>query len=686
MTWNFYARPEETIAYDCETQSLADLRKVGMRQYAADPSTRISIAGFKGLGRQTMWVLPGVTPPGIQVPEGWELHQSAEPPDWIAGHTLVAHNADFDKTIWDTCVKIPMSWTDSMPMARAAGLPGGLDKIGKALFGIGKHEAGHVLINMLCKARVQGGRVMYPICTAGAWTKFIDYCIQDVELLYRLFPIVFPFNEPEVISVSQTINDRGIPVDAPFAARLVLLQDELVLKRGDEFAELTDLNPADARSGKKVMEWLDSVGVKLPMKNGKPTLDKKELNRLFKEPEAFVDGPNDELAGAIEVLKIRMEITRATAGKALSVVKLAEADGRVRGQLLYHGAHTGRYSGRGIQPQNFVKGVKGLGDGFCRVDLTLEEVEAEAARLGVSVSDVIASLTRPIIGGFPMTVTDFAAIEARGVAYLVDEEAELTEFRKWTGDPYVVLASQIFGRPITKADELERFVGKALILGCGYSMSWRKFVLYCAVQNVDLGAANVDAQNVVKIYRQTHPRIVNGWKQLHDAIHLALEGKETTACKCRIFKEGNDVHIQLPSGRRIVYRNARMEMLVPAYAALFGVACDPLPTFVFDHPHGYKGMLYGGRAMENVVQAMCRDILVEKLIDVEAAGLSPFLHAHDEICSETEDIDLQTAIMSRPPRWAPDFPMMVESFAHNRYTKTPPKTCQHRVGLNGEVR
>lgn len=696
-TWNWRATPDEVCFLDFETQSVCNIKKEGGARYVADPSTRIMLTGLKFQDHQTMWVMPGCTPRGIAVPEGWDLHIDSMPPDWLLealknGATLGAHNAvGFDEPVWSRFVKIPARWVDCVPMCRAAGLPGSLDKVCKALFGKGKDNA-YALINFLCVAKPRGDTIQYPVATSAAFSAFINYCCQDVLLLAELYPRVYQFAEPELLETDRSVNQRGIPIDKGLAARLVMLREELAIKRADEFAEATqyEINPTEVRSVPKVMKWLHSLGVRLPTveRKGKmvETLDKKELTRLFKEPDAFVDDMNDELTAAIHALKIRFEVTGG-GNKALAILKAADEDGRARHQTVYYGSHTGRWSGRGLQPQNLAKGLKGVDIGsMARVDLTLAEVETVANELGCSCSDVLSSLIRPTIASDSFVVGDFGSVEARGVAYLAGETEELQLFHQWGADPYLPLASQIFGRPVTKKDESERWVGKACILGCGYGMSWRKFVAYCQVQGVDLYKIGVDPEAVVKTYRKTHAKIVQGWKDLQEAMFKALDGVESMVCKCDIAKRGNDLIVRLPSGRPIVYRNIRTELQVPMYAKLMGLRPDPVPTLVFDHPHGYTGMLYGGRAMENIVQAFCRDVLADRLIETERAGLNPVFSAHDEIVCESDRLHDLTKIMCTPPRWCPDFPLLVESFQYKRYCKHHPKGVPTATGLNGEVR
>lgn len=410
MSWNWQAKPEDCVYMDIETQSLCNLKQEGGRKYAVHPSTRLSMAAFIKDDRRTLWFLLDHS---CESPPGWEIHRGVTPPEWVLQHTFCAHNAgEFDKLVWDHCVKIEVPWIDSMPIARAAGLPGGLDKIGQILLGHGKDSRGYALINMLCVARAIGEQIVYPVCTPAAWNAFIGYCCQDVELLAEFFPMIHQYAEPEALRVHQNINDRGIPIDVDFAIRLVLLQEELKIKRAADFEQLSfDSDPfgegvsaSDIRSVKKVIAWLQRIGIQPPMKNGKPSLDRKELGRLFKEPEAYMD-TGEDLDGAVEALKLRVEVTRATVGKAKAALRAMGDDYRARGQHVYNGAHTGRFSGRDLQPHNFLRGAKGVDfDAMCKPDLTLEEVEAEAARLStplaqINASDIIATLLRPMIGG-----------------------------------------------------------------------------------------------------------------------------------------------------------------------------------------------------------------------------------------------------------------------------------------------
>lgn len=685
--WNWNAKPEECIYMDFETQSLVNIRTEGGRKYIADPSTRVSIAAFVQGERRTVWVVPNRVPVGYVVPYGWDLHTGETPPDWVLdpAYTLVAHNAaEFDALVWEKCVGVPVRWSDSMHLCRAAGLPGGLDKACFAAFGARKDPHGYALINLLCVAKVIGGQVTYPMATPHAWSMFIEYCCTDVLLLSQLYPLVFPYAEPEALAVHEAINARGIPIDQRFAMRLVMLQEELRAKKGEEFAELSGIESCDARSVKVVSEWLRQIGVQIPEKDGKPTLDRAVLKRVFKEPESVGDDPLEQ---AIAALYARMEMTRATAGKAIAALKNSDPDGYARGQHVYYGAHTGRFSARGFQPHNFIRGVGSLDmELACTPDLTLTEVEALACYNKCTASDIIATLLRPIVAAPYVTVADFGQVEARGIAWIADDMDALSEFEKWDSDPYIIIASTIFGRPITKADKLERQIGKVVELGCGYGMGRVKLAAYCAAQGLDLAAIGVDPAKCIEVYRSQHAPIKNCWKLLENAVHQAVQGQPGAVCKCEFYTNaGGHLHIRLPSGRPLVYRNARIVMEVPGYSTPER-PCQPIPTVKFDHPRGYAGTLYGGRIAENIVQAICRDLLVSALVRLEQHELSPCMHAHDESVCLSDRLDDVCRIQSTPPKWAEGFPLMVEGHTWRRYTKSPPKSAPRRIAMNGEVR
>jgi DNA polymerase len=534
--------------------------------------------------------------------------------------------------------------------------------------------------------------VQYPIGLSAAWDDLLTYCTDDDELLERLHSAVIGYAEEDVVEVHQVVNDRGIPIDVAFAARLALLQDELSVKSGLTMSSITegDLEMHDARSAVKVKKWLLANGVTLPQREGRDSLDRRDVKRMLDDPEEFCDGTEESAALACAVLKLRQEVVRVTSGKAIRMIEAAGEDGRARGQFVYHGAHTGRWSARQVQPHNFPRGLEDIDHSLARFDLKLCEVEAEAERLQVearkttpgarvSAGDVLATLLRPVIDG-PLCIGDYGAVEARGVNWVADEKRSLALFSDPEADVYVDLARKVFGKQdISKG---ERWHAKQAELGCGYGMSHRKFRGMVEALGVTM-PDGVSAEHIIKTYRAQHQGVVRGWKELEAAVLGAAEGRDTTACRASFYRDGPSVVMKLPSGRRLVYRDARVEQRVPMYCALLGLPPEKKPTFVYRHPYGWEGTLYGGRIMENLVQALCRDLLADALIRAERAGMKPCMHVHDELVAEMDDPRALAELMSTPPAWADGFPVLVEAFFAPRYFKKAGKDSVVSKMLNG---
>jgi DNA polymerase bacteriophage-type len=177
----------------------------------------------------------------------------------------------------------------------------------------------------------------------------------------------------------------------------------------------------------------------------------------------------------------------------------------------------------------------------------------------------------------------------------------------------------------------------------------------------------------VKVYRTTYPRIPQVWREYHRAVHDCIERGSAEAGKCAFSMRGPDMHMQLPSGRSIVYRNARVEPKVPGYCKLYGMPEVSVPTVMFSNPRGFDGFLYGSKVCENAVQGICRDLLANALVRCEQEGLKPVLHVHDEIVCEAEPSKLRRfmEIMSDPPAWAKGFPVLAEGYSGAVWTKDP---------------
>lgn len=359
------------------------------------------------------------------------------------------------------------------------------------------------------------------------------------------------------------------------------------------------------------------------------------------------------------VLKLRQAALRITTSKLERGLDATRSTERLYDMAAYHGAHTGRITGRGMQLLNLPKGVK-LSPDFADELLSnpsLELIDAEAERLGCTADDVLSSLIRPTLYGENLLIADYNAIELRGVAWMAGDVELLAKLRDGV-DLYTEIA-EAFGTT--------RQVGKVTVLGCIYGMGENKFESYAATQGIALEPGQ--AKELVTGFRSRFPRIVRLWRSAGFAIKNAVgRGTESSVGHCRVAFDGDTLLVTLPSSRVMRYHAARIEDRPPAYSP------EPIPTVVYT-PAQRRTVedpaLWGSKCIENWCQAICRDLCYDALMKCEAAGLHPVLHVYDEIATEDAPcrlLDL-TRIMEAGADWSIGFPIRVESRCSRRYGK-----------------
>jgi DNA polymerase len=255
---------------------------------------------------------------------------------------------------------------------------------------------------------------------------------------------------------------------------------------------------------------------------------------------------------------------------------------------------------------------------------------------------------------------------------MAGDEALLADL---SGDVYLSMARRLFNdATITKADP-RRQIGKIVVLGAGYGLSWRKLEMFCKSQRVDLAASGISAEEAIKGFRTSYPAIPRLWYLFDHRAKLAItDGYFSTIGRCDISYVGGTLIIRLPSGRALNYRQARMELEVPAYAKFLGLDIPARPTIIYEGPRGRK-TLYGGKIVENVDQAICSDLLRDALCRCEASGLRPVAHVHDEVINEVSTdradkaLEQTLSIMTSGPEWAVGFPLKAEGHVCQRYSK-----------------
>lgn len=583
MKYNWH--PNKVAFLDVETQSECDLNAHGRHQYFAHESTQVLTCCICVDGEMHEFG------PYLDAEAKRRMAAVTE------GRTIVAHNAPFDASAWEMSGLPERTWYDTLGPARAAGLPGGLDKLSQMLGGRGKDKNGPRLVEMLCC--VKQGRIP---AIGPAHGLLMRYNKQDVEELELIYERVKSFGEPEVMDVDFAVNMRGIPVDREMLQQLRELFARNAELADAAFAKATgNVNP---RSPKQCKDWMEQNGFRVP------GLNKVVYDQFLTDPEQFYIGDDDAEAAldiVSEAMEHRREVVRVGRGKADAMLGVLDEDDRIRDQLVYYGAHTGRWSGRKMQPHNMPK----VGMGAVRVrdlPLTLEAMQKASAEAStasgrrIPVADALNACLRHLVRCDSMLVADYASVEARCLAWIAGESEQLELYKDPSKSVYVDLGSKLFGRKIDKkADPTEYDLAKALVLGCGYGMSGVKFAYTCRTRGVDISALDklgIDVKDSVKFYRETYPRIVASWAAFHRALHDAVAGIPTEVGHCKLYMLGADLRMELPSGRCIIYRDAHVEMTVPLYCKMYGMPEVAVPTVIFKKPRG-MGFLYGSRLVEN---------------------------------------------------------------------------------------
>lgn len=634
------------------------------------------------------------------------LHQCPELPDEIIEltktHTFVAHNAaNFDAPAWN-CLIDPINspeWFDTIHCARAAGLPADLDTLGEKFAPTGKDKLGAAALEMLWTGKMTAEGIYYHPGTPNLWKMIIRYNIADVLILEQVYNAVRQYADAPILYTHEAINQRGIAFDRAFAEKLVILWDTVAAKAAERLSELTGgkINVNNMRSGPAMMNWLKSQGINIA------SLNRKELQYIYDDPDSFF-GENDDAGRIIEVLRTRQMANRIGKSKISRALALASLDERIRNLIVYHKAHTGRFAGLGLNPHNFSRGVGALNVESLINDMNwldnawererieewngrsdggtyYESLEKHAKEAKCSVDDALSTVTRHMFVAPPgksLCIADYASIEARILAWLADDTAQLKAFSEGK-DIYCVIASKLFGKEITKSNNPdERDLGKRIELGCGYGMAGKKFAETCAREGCDIYKFGISPDECVEAYRDLHPKIAgvkkgqwrnNGlWQHYQAAVrHVINEpGMRLIVHKCWFEVKANVLEITLPSGRKLRYHEPRIEYKIPPWGG------DEKPMIFYTHQYGYPVNLYGGKITENIDQAIGYDCLRHAL--VSANFLPVVLHVHDEIVVETSKGDKEVLeqlcdAMLYLPSWAKGLPIMVEGFTAPRYTK-----------------
>lgn len=696
---------------DFETRSLVDLKKIGAHNYAVHPSTEpLCLAyAFGDLRPVHLWT------PGFEdrsnVQGGRRKHADIRlaprpTPLFQAifnGALLEAHNAEFERAVWAAIMvprfgwpEVPFrQWRCSMAKARAFSLPAGLEKVCAAL-GLAQQKdmvGARVLKKIHKRRNPTKADPAYPWHQRRAdLLAVMRYCVQDVRAARTLSMTLRDLSpeEQEVWFLDQEINDRGVQIDLELAEAAVALSKKAEQALWAQLAETTGGAVKKTTERRQMIEWLRSRGVTPPIKVNASqeeieTTESKSLRKLIRRGEIA------DLV-ALAAVETWLAASRTSAKKYTAMVARAGQDGRIRGHLVYCGAdRTGRFSSRGVQTQNMVRPSEGLEsiDELCG-DILTRDYELLATLYGPErIPEVLGIAARGALvasQGRVLQAPDFSAVEARGAAWIARDEPLLEAFRKIDSVPgspdiYCWQASRLLGRTVTKKDKHDRQTwGKVPILGCQYSMSAAKLQTFAADMGVEMPEKTAVA--AVRLWRADHPAIVNCWYATERAAiaavrKAALTDRLVVQDRLRWKMVGRFLHCRLPSGRRLSYLDPKLQWV--RIKLKDGTESEPKLALTYTGTDTYtrkwgRVSTYGGKLFENIVQALCRDLLTESMMRLKAAGYNIVLHAHDEIVVDRleasgarEQVD---NLVETLPSWADGFPLVATSeWTGRRYRK-----------------
>lgn len=664
---------DPTLSIDFETASLRELKRSGAKAYAQDPSTRVLCMAYTFDGGATVdvWRI------GQPFPASVVAHVAA-------GRTVRAWNASFEWHIWNETLSrqivLPRGQVfpalslnqldDTMAAAAYWGLPLSLDAAGPAAGVTAKKDkAGHSLMLRMCRPRT-----MNVLTGAVTWwheedpVKFqqlCDYCAQDVRveaaIAQTLFPV--PPSERWVWTLDQIINARGVGLDPKAAMSLQNIAHAAAKKANQYLHRLTNGQVPTITSTAAMLAYLKTLGY--PHDNLRKDTVAKRLD--------------DETCRGLEreILELRAENAKTSAAKLQAMLD-ATSDrtgiGSVYGMLQYYGAsRTGRWAGRLIQMQNLPRGdIKNV-DAALAMIIAGADIDTVEALFGPAMS-VITSCLRGCITARPgkaLVVADFSQIEARVLPWLSGQTDLLHVFSSGE-DVYVKAAADIYNvRPedVTKA---QRQIGKVAILALGFGGGAHAFVKMAEVYGVDISPERAD--EIKLAWRAVNPHTVQFWWDCDNAARMAIRNPagvyRAAGGRVQFSMLGPHLVCRLPSGRHLVYREARIQPNPDG-------GRDEISYMGVDQYTRKWSRLrtYGGKLVENIVQAVARDLMAHVLVEADRSGLHPVLTVHDEgLCEEDEDrADAALAtllqLMATPPGWAAGIPLKGEGWIGHRYKK-----------------
>lgn len=657
-----------SISIDIETFSSNDLSKCGVYKYVEAPDFDILLFGYAVDGGEVIVVDLAA---GEEIPveilaaladeniTKWAFNSNFERvclSEWLRRNHpeyFGSYNVDGD-TVGNYLN--PRGWKCSMIWSAFMGLPLSLAGVG-AVLGLEeqKLKEGKDLIRYFCvqckATKSNGGRTRnLPEHDEDKWNLFKFYNQRDVEVEQSIQKKLVKYPVPDFVWeefwLDQEINDRGIQLDLTMVENAISLDEVSKEKLGVAMREITDLDNPNSVAQMKI--WLSDQGIEVE------SLGKKDVAKLM-------DKVNSDVKDA---LQLRQQLAKSSVKKYQAMQNAVCADGRARGMFQFYGANrSGRWAGRIIQlqnlPQNHMEDLE-QARGLVRNG----DYEA-LSMLYDSVPNVLSELIRTAFvarEGNKFAVADFSAIEARVLSWLAGETWR-TEVFVNNGDIYCASASAMFGVPVEKHGQNShlRQKGKIAELALGYGGSVGALKSMGAIE---MGLAEEELQPLVDSWRAANPNIVKFWWDVDRAVKTAVKQKKQADVNgIRFFCQSGMLFIQLPSGRRLAYVKPRM-----------GLNRFDSESVTYEGVGGTKKWerieSYGPKFVENIVQAISRDILCYAMSTLSHCMICA--HVHDELiieCREDVSLDAICEQMGRTPPWAEGLVLRADGYCTSFYKK-----------------
>lgn len=644
----------KTLEIDIETFSSVNLSKSGVYRYCESPDFEILLFAYSVDGGDVKVVDLAM---GEKLPQNI-LNALSDP------HIIKwAFNANFERICLSRFLGYPAgkyldpkSFRCSMIWSAYMGLPLSLESVGTVL-GLEKQKLkeGKDLIRYFCtpcKPTISNGKRTrnHPYHDLDKWSAFKEYNKRDVETELEIQMKLSKFPVPEQVwneyHLDQEINDRGILLDLDFIKNAIEIDDYSRTKLIDEMKALTNLD--NPNSVQQLKGWLSDNGLETD------SLGKKIVSELLETATGDLS----------KVLTLRQHVSKSSVKKYQTMENAIGSDNRARGMFQFYGANrTGRFAGRILQPQNLPR--NNITDLSEARELVLTKNTKALDMLYDSTPEVLSQLIRTSFipkANHKLIVADFSSIERVVLAWLANEKWVLDAYGR-KEDLYIATASQMFDVPIEKIDKRDplRDKGKVADLACGYGGSVGALISMGAL---DMGLTEEELKPLVNSWRAANSKIVEFWWSVDRAALKTVRERTTTDTHGIEFSyRSGMLFITLPSGRKLSYVKPRIGL------NQFGSDC-----VTYEGLGGTKKweriQSYGPKFVENIVQAISRDVLV---FSMEKLRHFPIvMHIHDEIVIEAEKnitVDEICEIMSQAPPWAGDLKLRAEGFEGYFYKK-----------------